>query len=217
MARVGSQIVDRMFGLNTFPLLSVLLFLILSSTSMAQVPSTATSLDSPTPTQTYYPVDNDSDPTTQEDPGSTDSGVVNYYFLLLALFVILVTLSYCCISRRRRRRVVLLRTNRQDALERDLDGWQGGRYWGHGRWRTSPANDTRPEEGLDERGLPPPPYIPAAPKPTHPGTGNRGVAEPAIPLQVLHNNDQKPPDYLERPVGGESTMEANRPTGPGQH
>ncbi|KAG7009224.1 hypothetical protein G7Y79_00003g010920 [Physcia stellaris] len=187
---------------------------------MAQDPSTATSLDNPTYTrtsqtsQTYNPND---DSFNQDGGESTDSGVVNYYFLLLALFVILVTLSYCCISRRRRRRVVLLRTNRQDALERDLEGWQGGRYWGPGRWRTSPANDTRPEEGLDERGLPPPPYIPAAPKPTHPGTSH-GAAEPAIPLQVFHNNDQKPPDYVERSVGlEESTLDANRPTGPGQH
>lgn len=185
---------------------------------MAQVPSAATSLDSPTYTPTYTPDDYASNSFNQDEGESTDSGVVNYYFLLLALFVILVTLSYCLISRRRKRRVVLLRTNRQDALERDLEGWQGGRYWGHGRWRTSPANDPRPEEGLDERGLPPPPYIPAVPKPTHPGTSHHdGGAEPAIPLQELHNNDQKPPDYNERSIDlRESTTQTNRLTGPSQ-
>lgn len=209
--------------LSYLPLLFFSLASILSASTMAQ-DYAGTSLDNTSPTQTLdydpYPTatipphsDNAGDSSNDDDGGSTDNGVVNYYFLLLAIFVILVAVSYCFLVRRRRRRLVLLRTNRQDALERDLQGWQGGSFWGHGRWRTT--HDTRPEEGLDERGLPPPPYIPA-PKPTHPGSShNDGTREPAIPLQDMHNTDQKPPDYSERTVDSRdpTTTGTNRPSG----
>ena len=172
----------------------------MSSFTIAQSTSGPSSLEAPSPTSLYpeslpaqtsslsgYPGDDD-------DIDGSRNGVLNYYFLLLAVFVIGITVAYCTIARRRKRKLVMLRTNRQDALQRDLESW-GGRHWGHGRWRISANQNTRPEEGLDERGMPPPPYIPP-PQPTHPGTSQPG--EQAIPLQDIQVNDQKPPDYAER-------------------
>ena len=207
---------------SSFDRLPALLFLLTTSLlplSMGQVlPSTSLDSSMPNPTE-FVPSDGAGSSSNNDDDGSSDNGVVNYYFLLLAIFVILVAVSYCFIARRRRRRLVLLRTNRQDALQRDLEGWHGNRYWGHGRWRTPASHNTRPEEGLDERGLPPPPYIPAAPKETHPGSSHHEEgAEPAIPLQNFHHSDQKPPDYFERATDSrDSTIaEPNRSNGASQ-
>lgn len=210
---------DHGSSFGRLPALLVLLTTSLLPLSMGQtLPSTSLDSSMPDPTE-FVPSDGAGSSSNDNDGGSNDNGVVNYYFLLLAIFVILVAVSYCFIARRRRRRLVLLRTNRQDALQRDLEGWQGNRYWGPGRWRTPASHETRPEEGLDERGLPPPPYIPAAPKETHPGSSHHGEgAERAIPLQNLHHPDQKPPDYFERATDlrDSAIAEPNRPNGASQ-
>ena len=206
-------------GLHHVSLLMLLFLSTFTNMSIAQAPTGTTTgdaflptdLSSTTPSMPQFTDDaSDGD----DDGGPTDNGVVNYYFLLLAIFVILVAVSYCFLARRRRRRMVMLSTNRQNALQRDLEGWHGTRYWGHGRWGTPAAHDTRPEEGLDERGLAPPPYIPAAPKPVYAGSGpNEESAERAIPLQNLHNNDEKPPDYMQRSVDlGDSVPRATTST-----
>lgn len=193
----------------------------LSSLAIAQSTSAPTSLKDPSETRTSYPESvpaqtsslsgypynsNPSDPEADDTDGSRN-GVLNYYFLLLAVFVIGITVAYCTVARRRKRKLVLLRTNRQDALQRDLESW-GGRHWGHGRWRTSGNQNTRPEEGLDERGMPPPPYIPQ-PQPTHPAASQPG--EQAIPLQNINLNDQKPPDYAERAADSTSSATSGTP------
>ena len=128
----------------------------------------------------------------------TDSGVLNYYFLLLAIFVVAVVVAYFIFSRRRNRKLLLVRLNRQDALEHDLERSQAARPWAGGRWRTSATNNTR-AEGLDETGIAPPPYRPTAPEPSHPGSSQRDT-EQAIRLQNLHASNQKPPDYAETTV-----------------
>ena len=213
MVYLCGLLMDSKVSFGSLPTLLLLLMTSSLPLAMGQVPSPSTSLDSSIPQPTgFVPADDAS--SNDDDPGPSDNGVVNYYFLLLAIFVILVAISYCFIARRRRSRLVLLRTNRQDALQRDLEGWQGNRYWGHGRWRTPATHDTRPEEGLDERGLPPPPYIPAVPKETHPGPSHHDEgAERAIPLQNLHHPDQKPPDYFERAADSRDSAitEPNRP------
>ena len=220
MLYLCSLSMDYKVSFGPRPTLLLLLMTSLLPLSMGQVPSPSTSLDSSSPNPTdFVPSDGAGSSSNDDDGEPNDNGVVNYYFLLLAIFVILVAVSYYFVARRRRSRLVLLRTNRQDALQRDLEGWQGNRYWGPGRWRTPASHDTRPEEGLDERGLPPPPYIPAAPKETHPGSSHHDEgAERAIPLQNLPHPDQKPPDYFERAVDSRDPAAAGpeRPNGPSQ-
>lgn len=144
------------------------------------------------------PTDLDSSPTPSSGPSNDDdgdggdndspSGVLNYYFLLIAIFIIIVITAYCCISRRRRRKITQLRNNRQDALAQDLESWSGTRRWIiAGRWRTA-APEPRVEEGLNERGEAPPPYMPQMPEPSHSGAGR---ASDGIELRDV----RKPPEY----------------------
>ena len=130
-----------------------------------------------------FPDDND-----PED--DTNHAVLNYYFLLLVIFIAIIVVAYACVLRRRRRKVVRLQGNRQDALTQDLEGWNGGRRWGHGRWRSEPR-----VEGLNDRGEAPPPYVPERPAATHAEDGGIERERP-IPLQDI----QKPPDYEESPM-----------------
>ena len=54
--------------------------------------------------------------------------------------------------------------------------------------------EPRPEEGLDERGEAPPPYIPNEPEAAHTrrnGDGN----EDGIELGTVRREEGKPPDY----------------------
>ena len=114
-------------------------------------------------------------------------GVLNYYFLLLFVLILIILLAYFFTIRRRQKKQARLQGNRQDALAQDLEGWNGGRRWVHGRWRSEPR-----VEGLNERGEAPPPYMPERPAETHAGGNNREGDGP-IPLQDMH----KPPDYQE--------------------
>ena len=68
--------------------------------------------------------------------------------------------------------------------------------------RTGPGvARTGREEGLDERGEAPPPYLPKEPQGVHlaGGVGERNGGFPphgdGIPLQDMGRGDQKPPDY----------------------
>ena len=89
-------------------------------------------------------------------------------------------------------------TGRQHALSTDIYGVHAfdpararRRYW-QGRWRSAEVSR---EEGLNEHGEAPPPYIPK-PDEEHGGDG-RHDGEPAVPLQTLSREDAglKPPDY----------------------
>lgn len=139
------------------------------------------------------------------------SSIFNYYFLLLALFVIIVALVWLSLVRRNRQKLALSRHNGQSALARDLEGMPGGRRWRSGRWRFP-----RPEEGLDERGQAPPPYMPAPPDATvHPAATHNGQgAGQAIPLQDLSGHEQKPPDYDEHLMPTCNTAETGPSTQP---
>ena len=128
-----------------------------------------------------------------------DNGILNYYFLLLALLIIIIGIVYLAYARRQRQKVLQSRRNGQRALARDLERWGGGGPWAPGRFRlprTSPRQPRR-EEGLDERGEAPPPYVPKEPEPAYNGSGSAVGHD--IPLQDIHRPDQKPPDYEEGP------------------
>ncbi|KAL8931779.1 MAG: hypothetical protein Q9211_006739 [Gyalolechia sp. 1 TL-2023] len=144
-----------------------------------------------------------------------DNGILNYYFLLLALLIIILGLVYLAYVRRQRQKVLQSRRNGQRALARDLERWPGSGPWGPGRFRMPRSSPRQPrrEEGLDERGEAPPPYIPKEPEPAYAGPGG-GSAGPGndIPLQDLTRSDHKPPDYEEGPSS--ASERANAGAGP---
>lgn len=127
----------------------------------------------------------------------SNSGVLDYYFLLLAAVVFIVGLVWWSLVRRNRKKMARSRYHGQSALARDLEGMPGSRRWVTGRFRSS--REPAPEEGLDERGQAPPPYMPSPPEAAvHPdATHTEPGAGPAIPLQDLSGEGQKPPNYDE--------------------
>ena len=128
------------------------------------------------------------------DPNNTNGSGVNvsrYYFIILGVVILVFLISGWFLIRRRTQQIAQTRAGGGQTT-----GGSGGdpdtRRWTTGRWRLTPA---RLEEGLNERGEAPPPYIPGqSPPPAvhvdggirHPVTG-----EP-IPLEDLSG---KPPDY----------------------
>ncbi|KAI4106747.1 MAG: hypothetical protein LQ339_002939 [Xanthoria mediterranea] len=154
--------------------------------------------DSATPTSLPSGLSDTSNP---DGEGSHHNNILNYYFLLLALIIILLGILYLTFARRQRQRLAQHRQNSQRALARDLERWGGGGPFGPGRFRmprnTHRVRPSRPrtEEGLNESGEAPPPYISKEPEPAHLG---RGMGQGAsIPLHHLDTMDHKPPDYDE--------------------
>lgn len=142
------------------------------------------------------------------DQSHTNTGdLVNYYFVFLALIIIVAGLAAFLIWRRRRKYGAILRAGRENALQRDLDGWDPvrarRRYW-QGRWRSVDASR---EEGLNEHGEAPPPYVPKT-SDNENGLGPREHG-PAVPLETLSREQAglKPPDYTEVNVS-----ESSRPS-----
>ncbi|KAL8779278.1 MAG: hypothetical protein Q9213_007010 [Squamulea squamosa] len=132
-----------------------------------------------------------------------NNGILNYYFLLLALVILLLAILYLIFARRQRQKIAQRRQNGQRALARDLERWGGGGPWGPGRFRMPRSTGTRQprrEEGLNESGEAPPPYIPKEPEPAYTGAPRNGPGSGNdIPLHDLSRMDHKPPDYDEGP------------------
>lgn len=221
-----------------------LCFLILFKLVLAQDPTSTTDQATPTTMQTttlpvtthhksafpylsssmmFAPSDSASAGNHQNGVNST--GLVNYYFVFLALIVAVAGVVVFLIMRRRRRAVLRRRYGQDVALSRDLGGpregggWSNwspertrGRYW-QGRWRSAEASR---EEGLNEQGEAPPPYIPKRES----QEAQRETVEPAIPLQTLSRDDTglKPPDYSDyhsQDTDGASTSrQGNQQTNP---
>jgi len=139
------------------------------------------------------------DPTDQPD---TNSGIVNYYFLLLAIFIFIIIILYLSWTRNRKKRLEQFQHNREYALHRDLDRWD--RWGAHGRWmyhgnRRGFMREPRREEGLDERGEAPPPYMPDRPPPVVVRDDSiHQDQRQNVPLQDLSPDQRKPPDYTIR-------------------
>lgn len=165
----------------------------------------------PSPTDQF----NGGSPTSTRGPDDhgTDHGILNYYFLLLALLIIVVGIIYLFYMKRQRQKTARTRQNGQRALARDLERWGGGGPWGPGRFRHPRSSPRQPrrDEGLDEQGEAPPPYIPKEPEPayTEPHRDGPGAGHD-VPLHDMARPDQKPPDYNEGPssVGGPGTAGA---------
>ena len=197
---------------KAFSIVTILLFAIKPSQIYAQLqhpPALATSTNSDGPTLIAYPTNGDTilTPTSAalsaipsatdgagynpEDDG--DKGILNYYFLLLAVFIIIIIIAYWSIARRRRNRLIQLRDNQQSALARDVETWPGRRRGVGARWRNA-EEDNAVEEGLDERGEAPPPYL-KEPEPAHLD------AREEVELHNMPTQEGKPPDYDAGPSG----------------
>jgi hypothetical protein len=175
-----------------------------SSTSGSTLPST---VDGAPPT-TLLPngsAQSSSSTSNDDDSDDRDDNLLNFYFIFIALFVILLFVAIWFIHRRKKQRKARLRNSGQNALARDLNGWSQPRRWIHGvaPWRTDAPLNTAREEGLNELGEAPPPYIKDTQiRERRLSVGNASAAElpaePAIPLRTLSRDERdrlKPPDY----------------------
>lgn len=161
--------------------------------------------------QTAIPTDTGSD---NDDNGSP--GMINYYFVFFALILCIAGLCAYFVWRRRRNALMIYNNSRQPSYPpvREWDAMrQRRRYWNTG-FRTAPVSR---EEGLNENGEAPPPYMPKDDQETgNNGTQANGQAMqgqneaggPAIPMQTLSREQAglKPPEYdhVVQPSGSDS-------------
>ncbi|MCJ1282771.1 hypothetical protein MMC26_002097 [Xylographa opegraphella] len=124
-----------------------------------------------------------SSPTGYPESAGGTPGFANYYFVLIGILAVLIVIAWL-VARRTRRRNMARRGVRPDGTT-----GSEGQTWAGRHWRMAAVRESRREEGLDERGEAPPPYIPGEPAPVHDvaGDGHNGIA-----LQDYHG---KPPDY----------------------
>lgn len=177
------------------PFLAFLLLSTLQSSTYAQqtIGNQPTSPDNPfaTTTDSVPPL---SGYGSNSDPNNTNGSGVNvsrYYFVILGVVILIFLISGWFLIRKRTQRIAQTRAGGGPST-----GGTGGdadtRRWTTGRWRLTPA---RLEEGLNERGEAPPPYIPGQSPPpaihVDGGTRHPVTGEP-IPLEDLSG---KPPDY----------------------
>ena len=118
---------------------------------------------------------------TDQNTGS-GSSISNYYFIIIGVAIIVVLIATWIIVRRRQRR----NPGDQDGTARDSRRWPMPNM---PRWRATRI-EPRLEEGLNEAGEAPPPYIPGEQDPPPPEFEAAAAGGP-IPLQTLG----KPPDY----------------------
>ncbi|KAI4125569.1 MAG: hypothetical protein LQ338_004173 [Usnochroma carphineum] len=169
----------------------------------------------PSPTAAQYTGHPSTDRGSPSDDETSQNGILNYYFLLLALLIIVVGIIYLFFMKRQRQKLADRRRNGQRALARDLERWGGGGPWSPPRFRMPRSSPRQPrrEEGLDESGEAPPPYVPKEPEPAYTAGAQRdGLGSGHdIPLQDMERSDQKPPDYDEGP----SSSAGHGTSGPG--
>ncbi|QDS67881.1 hypothetical protein FKW77_008042 [Venturia effusa] len=220
--------------LHLIPLLSALITTSLAqsgaqtpNTTLFTLPSAAASTINAAATSAYRPQGSDNAPNTlqspvagnsippdQDDDDDSHSGLLNYYFVFLALFICLLVIGVYFIHKRKRAQKQASRNSGENALARDLDGWTSGpRRWivGHRREESRNTRSGREEEGLDEFGEAPPPYIQATKTVDNRETEVEGSqSEVQIPLDTLSRHDDerpatvKPPGYVEA-VGEQSS------------
>lgn len=183
--------------------------------NLTSSPASASFSTSFTPTGTR-----DSAPGTHnDDDDDNDMGVpgsiTSYYFVFLMLSLCVIGLVLFLNFRRRRKRRLQMLYGRPDAFHPDPAASRGRRYW-QGRWGS--ANVSR-EEGLNEHGEAPPPYVPKrSSQEVHREGGEGGQSGPAVPLQTLSRDHAglKPPDYEEvRGDGEDITRPSWRPVAGG--
>jgi len=170
-----------------------------SFASSSTLPITADGAPSTTPL-----TQSSSSTSSADDSEDRDDNLLNFYFIFIALFVILLLIGIWYVHRRKKQRKARLRNSGQNALARDLNGWSQPRRWMYGvaPWRTDDRLTAR-EEGLNELGEAPPPYIKDTQmRERRLSVGSTSAAqlptELAIPLRTLSRDERdrlKPPDY----------------------
>ena len=155
--------------------------------------ATTTPTSSATPPPASSTQDNNND---NRDIG----GLVNYYFVFLALFVIIAGMGAFFMYRRKKKAMMMYRHGQSDALQQDVNVWDPTRarrrYWQGSRWRSTDETERR-DEGLNENGEAPPPYMPK-------GRDEEQGEGVAVPMQTLSREQAglKPPGYEEH-FGGQ--------------
>jgi hypothetical protein len=135
----------------------------------------------------------------------------HYYFLIIAVVALACLLGVLYLSRRKKRKAELMRSNSQRALARDVEGF---RRYGRTRGRTGLGV----EEGFDERGEAPPPYVPGTKPPSLRSvereirsSGSEHAAGEAVELRPLSGEVEHPPGYDEQHPQPENDVGITRP------
>lgn len=206
--------------------------------TFASLPATANPLRSPSPTPSNlysflsvdinapshgllvarqggssYPSDNGS-----EDDTGGSRNMSTYYFVFFALLACIAILCVYFVWRRRRNSLTVRPNSRGQPYHRDVRECHTARNRRH-YWNTNHRNEPPSrEEGLNEDGEAPPPYMPKDDEETgntgaqtngqHAQGGSRPVpGEPSIPMQALSRDQAglKPPGYEQvvQPAGNE--------------
>lgn len=187
---------------------------ILPSSSFAQLSSlpSATLAITPVPSPTTAP----STQTIPDSPAETseqahhisnaEKHAYNYYFLIVVAVAVIFCAVILYMTRRRKRKAAIMRSNGQRALAQDVEGWRGRLRAGR-VMRSSPTS--YPDEGLDERGEAPPPYVPGSKPPSIGATderrsslGSRHTMED-VELGDMSRNRHDPPSYDQTNAGHE--------------
>ena len=145
-----------------------------------------------------------------ESETSNDNGrsYTTYYFVFFALLFCIALLCVYFVWRRRRNALTVRHGFRPGSYQRNVQDWDTVRYRRR-YWNTNFRNaGVSREEGLNEHGEAPPPYVPKDDENTGTGGPQAGAyheqgqarpAEPAIPMQTLSRDQaglgQKPPGY----------------------
>lgn len=185
---------------SRIPLSSTLLLLywILPSTSLAQLTSIPPESES-TSTPSIAPTP---EPSAGSSPDNHNSGnrPFNYYFLIVAVVGLVFCIGILWFTKRRKQKAALMRFQGQRALARDVEGWRG-RF---GVGRAGGTSRSIRQEGLDERGEAPPPYVPGSKPPSirttdgrRPSTTVRSVGVEDVEMGDMRRDDNAPPDYEE--------------------
>ncbi|KAF2758520.1 hypothetical protein EJ05DRAFT_500040 [Pseudovirgaria hyperparasitica] len=154
-----------------------------------------------------------------EDPvDKQHQSILNYYFVFLVLLAIIVAVGVYILTKRRRRQKLENRNTSTSVLARDLNGWSNSRRWINGTraMRTGNAGRTSREDGLNEHGEAPPPYVPKVEIP--PGSEGNSFAMPLRTLTGEGRTVARPPDYAEAlRTPNESIIDPSRPNTAATH
>jgi hypothetical protein len=140
---------------------------------------------------------NNPDNSEDEEDGNVQH-MVNYYFVFIGLAICIVMLAVFVVWRRKQKLNLLFHQSRQRPNSaggpwEDLNAWERSRANRHSRFGHRRSNEYTREEGLNEHGEAPPPYVPPERR------DDREEVMPAVPLRTLSRGQAglKPPEYRE--------------------
>jgi hypothetical protein len=148
------------------------------------------------------------DDDTETADGNDKGRYTTYYFVFFALLFCIALLCVYFVWKKRRNALTVRDGFSGAGYQRDVQEWDTVRYRRR-YWNTNNRNaEVSREEGLNEHGEAPPPYVPkddentgsAGPQAggySYFGQGPARPAEPAIPMQTLSRDQAglKPPGY----------------------